>query len=432
MKKILYLSVFLLTVFYAQAQQTDFEKYLSEKKGITVKSIAVPDSTYAAAYLIFMEQPLDHHHPEKGMFRQRIWVSLKDTVNAHPVVMVTEGYAANRNYISEPAKMLNANHIIVEHRYFSKSAPDTLDWQYLTVEQAANDHHDIIGVFKPFFTGKWFTTGVSKGGQTAIYHRAFFPDDVDVTIPYVAPINFAREDPRLYEFFHKVGTPEERKKIHDFQRLVLEKRDVMMEKMKEQAKEKGWTFRMGYDKAFDIAVLEYPFSFWQWGHQADAIPADTVSDDEIFNYFSAVSGFSYECDQEWDKIKPFFYQAYKELGYYGYVPGDLKPLIVGFKEDTISSDIFAPGGDTLTYRPETMQFVMKQLKKHDPEIIAVVGGIDPWGATSLIVDDIPNAYKFVKPRGSHTTRINNLSEEMRKEIYDLVKKWTGLEMDMSE
>ncbi len=428
MNRLFVLLFFISTFIYVSAQEGDLQKFLSDKPGVTVKEVGPPNVRFAKGYELFVVQPLDHKAPEKGTFRQRIWVSLRDTVNAHPVVMVTEGYSANRNYESEPAFLLNANQIIVEHRYFSESAPDTLDWQYLTVEQAATDHHEIVKLLKPFFTGKWITTGVSKGGQTAIYHRAFFSDDVDVTIPYVAPINFAREDSRIYAFFHTVGTAGNRKKIHDFQRLVLEKQDTMMVMMKEQASRKGWTFRMGYDKAFDIAVLEYPFSFWQWGHDVSQIPDSTSSATEIFENLTKVSSFSYECDQEWDKIKPFFYQAYKELGYYSYVPGDLKPMIKGFDEDTISSDIFAPGGDTLKYIPGTMQFVMESLKKHDPEIIAIAGENDPWGSTSLIVDDMPNAYKFIKPGGCHMTRIYNLPEEMKSEVYKLLEKWIGVEI----
>jgi len=342
--------------------------------------------------------------------------------------MVTEGYAANRNYNSELAQLLDANQIIVEHRYFSESTLDSLDWQYLTVEQAANDHHRIIELFKPFFTNKWITTGISKGGQTAIYHRALFPNDVDVTVPYVAPINLGREEQRLFDFFHKVGTPEERAGIKQFQKTILKRRDVMMVKMKAQAEEKGWTFRMGYDKAFDLAVLEYPFSFWQWGYLVNTIPDSTASDQEVFNHLVYVSSFSYECDQEWKKIKPFFYQAYTELGYYAYVPGELKHLIKGFYTDTISSDIFAPGGDTLLFHPETIQFVMAQLKKYNPEIIAISGENDPWSSTSLVVDDISNAYLFLKPGGCHRTRISNLPAEMKKEVFNHLEEWTGVKI----
>ena len=428
MKNLFLVLLLSIVVSSIRAQQTDFEKFIADKPGITLKKTGPPNNGFAEGYELFIVQPLDHHHPGNGSFKQRIWVSLRDTVDAHPVVMVTEGYSANRNYESEPAFLLNANQIIVEHRYFSESAPDTLDWQYLTVEQAATDHHEMIKLMKGFFKGKWITTGVSKGGQTAIYHRAFFPDDVDVTIPYVAPINFAREDPRIFEFFHKVSFESKRKRIHDFQRLVLEKQDTMKVMMKKQASVKGWTFRMGYEKAFDIAVLEYPFSLWQWGHDINQIPDSTASNEEIFDNFTKVSSFSYECDQEWEKIEPFFYQAYKELGYYAYVSGDLKPLIKGFDSDTISSDIFAPGGDTLRYIPQTMQFVMKSLKKNDPEIIAIAGENDPWGSTSLVVDDLPNAYKFVKPGGCHLSRIYNLPDEMKEQVYKLLEEWTGVKV----
>ncbi len=428
MKNTFYLSLLLLLTPFVQAQQSDVEKFLSGKSGLTVETIEAPGSQFEKGFLIFIEQPLDHKHPEKGVFKQRIWLSVKDTVNAHPVVMITEGYAANRNYNSELSRLLNSNQIIVEHRYFSESTPDSLDWQYLTVEQAANDHHRIIELFKPFFTGKWITTGISKGGQTAIYHRAFFPDDVDVTVPYVAPINFGREEQRLFDFFHKVGTEQERDEIRQFQKTVLERRDVMMVKMKVQADEKKWTFRMGFDKAFDLAVLEYPFSFWQWGHDVSIIPDSTASDQDLFNHLIYVSDFSYECDQEWGKIKSFFYQAYTELGYYAYVPGELKPLIKGFDRDTISSDLFVPGRDILRYHPETMQFVMAQLKKHNPKIIAISGENDPWGSTSLIVDDISNAYLFFKPGGCHKTRIRNLPAEMKEEIFMRIEEWTGVKI----
>ena len=33
-----------------------------------------------------------------------------------------------------------------------------------------------------------------------IFYRYFYPNDVDLSIPYVAPINNAYEDKRLYKF----------------------------------------------------------------------------------------------------------------------------------------------------------------------------------------------------------------------------------------
>ena len=39
--------------------------------------------------------------------------------------------------------LLDANQIMVEHRYFGKSVPDSLDWNYLNIKQSAADHHRI-------------------------------------------------------------------------------------------------------------------------------------------------------------------------------------------------------------------------------------------------------------------------------------------------
>lgn len=386
---------------------------------ISAEKIKTDSSLFEQSWLIWFNQPLDHRHPEKGSFKQRIWLSHKN--NEAPVVMVTEGYSAKRNYTSELAKLTNANQIIVEHRFFAKSQPDSIDWQYLTVEQAANDHHRIIQFFKKLYTKKWATTGISKGGQTAIFHRAFFPNDVDVTVPYVAPINLAREDTRLFDFFESVGTETEREQIRNFQLTVLKNRDKLMPLFKEYAQEKGYTFRMGYDKAFDLVVLEYPFSFWQWGSKPQTIPSSDASMNEIFKHLRTGSDISYVSDQSWEDIKPFFYQAYKELGYYAYVPGDLAPHLKGYRTDTISSCMFAPGGDTLRFLP-TMNKVMRDLEATNPSMIAIIGQNDPWGATSIDNSKLSNTSRAVAPGGSHLTRINTLPDDTKEKVINKLNK----------
>ncbi|MBS2097965.1 S28 family serine protease [Carboxylicivirga linearis] len=388
---------------------------------VSCDSVQADTSLFKNAYLIQFKQPVDHNDPGKGTFTQRIWLS---HYNADaPVVIVTEGYSANRNYTTELAQMLKTNQIIVEHRYFEDSKPDINDWQYLNIEQAAKDHHKIIEFFKQFYTGKWISTGISKGGQTSIYHRSYFPDDVDISVPYVAPINFGREEDRLFDFFNKVGTAEDRQKINDFQLAVLNHRDELMILFEQLAEEKGYTYRMGLDKAFDLTVLEYPFSFWQWHGDTDHIPETTATTQELFDHLAQYSDFSYPADQIWEGIKPFFYQAYTELGYYGYITGDMKPLLKGFDQDTISSSLFAPDSKNLQFNDEAMPNVMERLKQSNPKILAIVGGTDPWGATSIITDDLTNTVKIVKADGNHRTRINNLNKEQKSQAITQLEKW---------
>ncbi|MCZ7613025.1 MAG: hypothetical protein M5T52_05705 [Ignavibacteriaceae bacterium] len=69
-----------------------------------------------------------------------------------PMVIELDGYNIDYNRENELSSILKCNKIVVEHRYFGESKPDSLDWNYLTIEQAANDHHKIIETLKKFMT----------------------------------------------------------------------------------------------------------------------------------------------------------------------------------------------------------------------------------------------------------------------------------------
>lgn len=75
--------------------------------------------------------------------------------------------------------------------------------------------------------------GISKGGQTTVYHRYFYPEDVEISVPYVAPLNLEKIDPRLEKFLSKLGgTPENRKLLEGGGKILngkssIFKRDVL-------------------------------------------------------------------------------------------------------------------------------------------------------------------------------------------------------------
>ena len=125
---------------------------------------------------------------------------------------------------NEVEQILSANNIGVEYRYFGKSIPDSMQWEYLTIEQAAADLHAVNLLFKQLYKGKWFSTGISKGGQTTIYYKYFYPEDIDVAIPYVAPIDNALEDTRIYTFLDTIGTPGMQAEYPRFSGIFIEKR----------------------------------------------------------------------------------------------------------------------------------------------------------------------------------------------------------------
>ncbi|OQX96278.1 MAG: hypothetical protein B6I20_14635 [Bacteroidetes bacterium 4572_117] len=156
------------------------------------------DTLYRQTYKLMIEQPLDHNNPEGEKFMQKVYLSHFDLNK--PVVFSIDGYSANRNRIFELTKIIGANQVYVEHRFFGESKPQNYNWNYLDIKQAAADHHRVIELLKTIYKGKWVSTGISKGGQTTIFHRYFYPDDVDVSVPYVAPLCFSAQESRVLGF----------------------------------------------------------------------------------------------------------------------------------------------------------------------------------------------------------------------------------------
>lgn len=199
---LLFLSFF--CVLLAMAAPGELKEKLQSLQGVsdieTLKTELYPEK-----YLVRVTQEVDPIGKQAGTFKQR--VVLCHIGFDRPTVLVTEGYggayALRENYQEELSKLLNANVVFVEYRYFLESKPDPLNWDYLTAENSAYDLHHITELFKQIYKGKWISTGISKGGQTTTLYRAYFPDDVDFSVPYVAPLNRGVEDGRHEIFLEK-------------------------------------------------------------------------------------------------------------------------------------------------------------------------------------------------------------------------------------
>ena len=382
---------------------------------------------FAEKYVTYFNQPLDHQHPEKGGFRQRVVVS--HIGFDRPTVIVTEGYGAsyalNPKYREELSKMFNTNMVFVEYRYFLESTPNPRDWQYLTAESSADDLHAVRQALKGIYPNKWIATGISKGGQTAMLYRTFYPNDVDITVPYVGPLCYGVEDGRHEPFLNQVGTEDERRKIEDFQLEVLKRKSTLLPRFEKHCQEKKYEFNASTEEIYDYSVLEYSFAFWQWGTPVSIIPANNASDDEIYKHFMAISEPSYFAKGGGNES--FFVQAARELGYYGY---DIRPfkkyLSITSSKGYLKKLMLPDDAKDIKFDKTLSKKITKFLKKNDPKMIFVYGEIDPWSAaatTWLNTDKKENMHIFVEPRGSHLARINTLPEDMKQKAISILKKW---------
>jgi len=402
------------------------EKILSLPSVVSVNNIE-PGSDFKEAFEIFIEQPLDPKNPDGEKFTQKLYLSHRN--ESLPMVIEMDGYNVTYNRPGELEEILNCNRIIVEHRYFGESKPESMEWKQLTIENAAADHHNIITAFKNIYKEEWIGTGISKGGQTVIFHRYFYPDDVLVTVPYVAPLNIAEEDPRVYHFLRNVGTEECREKIIQFQREVLKRADELIPMFRKRAEKNSYTYSIGSERMiFEYIVLEYSFAFWQWGNDnCGDIPTIDATNKELLKHLETNSSFSYFSDQGLEPIAPFFYQAYTEMGYYGYDITDFKDLLKEVKEPT--SKIFLPKDDNLVFDCSMMHDINKWVQKHGNNILFIYGGDDTWTATAVQLTGETNAVKMVNDGGSHRTRIRSFNMKEKEIIYSTLEEWLGIKIN---
>jgi len=419
----LWVVLFVLTIGQAQAQS--FEEQLATLDGVSGIEKLKSD-VYAEKYLVRINQQIDPKHPDVGTFTQRVIVA--HVGYDRPTVIVTEGYGAayalNPRYQEELCKLFNANMVFVEYRYFLESTPNPCNWDYLTAENSAYDLHHVNQVFHKLYKGKWISTGISKGGQTATLYRAFFPNDVDFSVPYVAPLNRGVEDGRHEPFIDNDGSKSVRKLVRNFQLEILKRKAEVVPMLAAYCKEKGWEFRISMPEVLDYCVLEYPFAFWQWGIDSKKIPSLSSDTKTLFNHFVAISEPNNFAESQ--GFISFFVQAARELGYYGY---DTKPFE---KYLTIKSSkgylnrILLPKDlvDKIEFRPELYHKVYNFLKDNDPKMIFIYGEYDPWSATRVpTFKGKVNEQVYIQPGGSHASRIGNMPEATKKKIIDQINKW---------
>jgi len=369
-------------------------------------------------FIIMLEQPLDHNDPSAGSFQQRLFLAHYDF--SETMLMVTEGYSAYPRYY-ELCDMLRSNQLIIEYRFFGKSKPKNYDYNYLNNDQAVADYHRIRTLLGRVYKGDWVSTGISKGGTSCLIYKSKHPDDVKVCIPYVAPLPMGREDKRFDKFFENIGTAECREKIKAFQLEALEQKEEIFYKVDSLAVADSFHFNIISSKqAFEYAVLEYPFSFWQYGQACNRIPQNP-NDHSIYSHLNEVVGFDFYCDETIEYFKPSFYQFMTENGYYGFQHEHLGDNFDYVRDFTNLP--FAPKEAEGKYDADYLKYVRVFLYHKGEKIIYIYGDKDPWTVCKLVPPKERDAVFILKKDGDHSTRISTLSKVEQKIVETKLSEW---------
>jgi hypothetical protein len=413
----------------AQAAEVDILDRLKAVPGLTVLQEQPAPAPYRF-FVLSYTQPVDHRRPAAGTFQQRFTLLHRGT--DRPMVLHTTGYNVPiRVFRAEPTRLVDGNQISVEQRFFTPSRPQPADWTKLTIWQAATDHHRIVNALKPIYSGKWISTGASKGGMTSVYHRRFYPSDVDGTVAYVAPQDVVNNEDSAYDrFFTTVGTdPACRAALDAVQVEALKRRTELVARYTAWAAENGRTFTIvgSADRAFEFMVNGTTWAFWQYSHQSQcgAVPAPTASSDEIWTWLDTVYGLDSNTDQGDEPFIPYFFQAATQLGYPFVQLNHLAGLQHYRGQDVATS--YIPRDLPVRFQPFAMREVDLWVRLFGRQLLFVYGQNDPWGAEPFrLGPGTRDSFWYVAAGANHGANISLLKPDETATATAAVQRWAGV------
>ncbi len=405
--------------------QGKIEERLSCIEGLKFeRNIKVDAPKGYSVYDLRFVQPVDHDEPNGENFEQHL--VLFHVSDSGPMVLQTSGYQIFSKALTLVAKSFNANQIQVEHRYFGDSVPKSKDWTKLDIRQSANDFHRISTHFKKIYPMRWLNTGASKGGMTSVYHRYFFPDDVDGTLALVAPLSYSTSDERYVDFVGLVGGDLYktcRDKLEVFQKALLKSKKQILPRIT------GSFSKLGSKEiAFEHAVIEAPFAFWQYGSPSSTstgcarVPKEGASVADLLSFLNQVNNVtSSYSDSGLDKFVPYYVQAAHQLG----GPGSKLEHLEGVAShlETYDLSTYVPDQAQQSYdasvMPEVQQWVLEQSKS----MMFIYGEYDPWTAGAFKHNEDGDSFFYVAPAGNHGANVNTLSAKDRTKAWAHLGRW---------
>lgn len=467
------LAICLPACFTAAAETPGWEEKLKTAEGvISVERIDIPMSElFTEKYLVTFEQPLDWNDPSNGTFPQRVEVGLRE--DAEYNILETNGYFLLPVFLleddpsSELPHLLKANFFNVEHRFFGESRPEGISndeveyWEYMTAENAAKDYHRIYTSISSLTDGGWIATGTSRGGEMTNVYGYFFPEDMNLYVPYVAPCSEGPEDPRYYRFIYtEIGNAvygeekarEYRALILTFQVELMRNKALLLPDFEAEAAENGHSIRecVTADRIYDLCVMEFAGGFWQYQRipfeelQAILDMPETTETEKKSKQKAELrmlltvqdpSAFS-TAAESW----PYFVGAATTYGQYHYDFSFLREALqaaclekmLSVAEDAEDGILFEAvfteeQRDAFIFDSSFRDALEASMATTPAKHLMIYGAADPWISLRLSDTDNPNVKVCIHPTRDHTASIRSMPEDMKEEILAVLKEWIGAE-----
>ncbi|WP_246103244.1 S28 family serine protease [Streptomyces piniterrae] len=382
-------------------------------------------------------QPVDHRHPGRGTFEQRLF--LLHRASDRPMVLNTNGYDLDYQdpaLRAEPTEILKSNQISVEQRYFGTSTPHPTDWTKLDIWQAATDHHRIVRALRTIYRAAWISTGGSKGGMATVYHRRFYPHDVAGSVAYSALNNTDdRDDTAEDRFLERVGTPDCRAALTAVQRELLgARRTQMAGRIARAAAAHGDTLHIvgSADRLLEFTTLMLPERFWMAQGEAGCgrIPGRSATGAELYAWLDGVMGLQGYTDPYLSLVTASFYQLGTQLG----MTERAAPQLAGMLRYPGIQQIrtLVPRNIPMRFQPAAMPDIDRWVRRHGSELMFVYGENDPVRSEPFRTGPgSRDAHIYVAPHSGHHVRLDKLSPGDRERATATLRRWAaaGSHMD---
>lgn len=377
-------------------------------------------------FRIGFEQPVDHFAADSDTFVQ--YLSLRSDGFDGPMILRFTGYY---DYIGTSPGQLSflvpdSNQLVVEHRYFGDSVPEPTDWNFLSVEQAAADHHAIVEAFKLVYRDPWFSIGASKGGQTVLELEQLYPEDIDAVVALVAPIIPALYDPGFDPFVNALASSSCGQEARALHVALLERRDELMALAMQEAQQEGLSYtHVGIEAALDIAIAEWEFVFWQYTSSCADLPAPDASASALFDALGGSSPSTYS-DGRLAPFMPFFHQCRSQLGYPGVTDDHLMTSLFPVLTESYLELLIPADADVPAYDATAMTSLADWIADEAEGVVLIYGAFDPWSARAVEPSGSGDALYYFLEGENHGANLFKLSDAQRSEVCEALNAWTGL------
>jgi hypothetical protein len=417
------------------ASDTNIVMQLKHLPGVTYLGVNLYPPAGYQVFELEIRQPVDHRRPRGATFVQHLELYQRDVTA--PMVMFVSGYfnytylSPQDTYLSDAAAIVGGNQISVEHRFYGDSVLHPARWNDLTIWQEAADEHHVVDVFKKLYRARWLITGISKGGETSIFHDFYYPHDFAGTFAWSAPSITDTFSHRYDRFLANVGTAACRTALLQAQIRALRNRASFEAKIAAAAQAAHEAFHDwvgGLDEDFEVTVLQTPFVFWQYGGDCSTVPGASAILQQLYDWFDATVGWLAADDQENVPFLPYNYEAGTQLGY----PiiderAQLGSLLYYPLSAQAPQQDLAPGVPARALDQHLMRAVHQWVRIRGSHLLFLYGQDDPWAAQPFSLGPgTRDSASYTIPGGNHVSPYTELPAAQEQAFVETLRTWAGL------